>query len=228
MTNPLECDDMNSFSAGHEEKMYLTYDWVAFFLNLPARGNPPWEKPMAQQEYGRDFSYCTAGISITAAAMEQLSGIRFSDYTQAKLFNALAIKNVNWPYNEMGITQGGGGVEIAAKDLLKVGQLVLQQGVWQGEQLIPKDWIEKSLLSYSVAMPEMEATYGITWWHFPYQLGDKKIITHAAAGNGGNYLFVIPELNASVVILATAYNTPYMHKQSQKILSSIILPALKR
>lgn len=203
MTNPLECDDMNSFSAGNEEKMYLTYDWVSFFLNLPARGNPPWEKPMVQQKYGRDFSYCAAGISITAGAIEKRSGMRFSDYTQEKLFDSLGISTVEWPYSEAGMTQGGGGVEITAKDLIKIGQLVLQKGLWHNVQLISQAWIEKSLKAYSVSMPEMNATYGITWWHFPFQLGEKTIVTHAAAGNGGNYLFVIPELNAAVVILAT-------------------------
>ncbi|RUO41967.1 serine hydrolase [Pseudidiomarina aestuarii] len=226
MTNPLECDDMNNLSDGHEEKMYLTRDWVSFFLSLPARANPPWEVPMDEQPYGRDFAYCTAGISVSAAAIEVVTGEKFSTYTNTALFQPLGITESSWLYNEEGITQGGGGLKIKPRDLIKIGQLVLNNGSWSGKQIIESDWIEKSLQSYSVSMPEMNATYGLTWWHFPFEIDGRVIETHAAAGNGGNYLFVIPELNATAVITATAYNTRYMHQQTHAILSTAILPAL--
>lgn len=226
MTNPLECDDMNTLSQGNEERMYLTYDWVAFFLNLPARANPPWQAKIGDNPYGRDFSYCTAGISVTAAAIEQASGMRFSNYTERTLFEPLEIKNSQWLYNEMGITQGGGGLRIKPKDLLKIGQLVLHKGRWKNQQLLPERWIEKSLSAYSNAMPELHATYGITWWQFPYRYQNETIQAFAAAGNGGNYLYVVPSLNLTAVITSKAYNTPYMHQQTQAIFSDVILPAL--
>lgn len=226
MTNPLECDDMNDLSAGHEEKMYLTKDWVHFFLNLPTRANPPWETPIAKMPYGRDFAYCTAGISVTAAAIEIAAKQRLSDYTNAALFQPLGITESEWLYNGKGITQGGGGLKIKPRDLLKIGQLILHKGKWSGKQLLPEVWIEKSLQSYSVAMPELNATYGLTWWRFPFTVNGKTIDSFAAAGNGGNYLFVVPELAATAVITATAYNTRYMHQQTHAIFAKAILPAL--
>lgn len=228
MTNPLECDDWNPFSRGHEERMYLVRDWVAFFLNLPERANPPWEPKLGDNPYGRDFSYCTAGISIAAAAIERQSGLRFSDYTERTLFQPLGIGATIWPYNHEGITQGGGGLKIRPLDLLKVGQLILNEGQWQGEQLVPADWIEKSLTSYSIALAEQNATYGITWWQFSYPYNDERVNAWAATGNGGNYLYVVPELELTAVITATAYNTRYMHQQTQKIFSQVILPAISR
>ncbi len=226
MTNPLECDDMNDLSAGHEEKMYLTKDWVHFFLNLPERANPPWETPIAKMPYGRDFAYCTAGISVTAAAIEIAAKQRLSDYTKAALFQPLGISESEWLYNGKGITQGGGGLKIKPRDLLKIGQLILHKGKWSGKQLVPEAWIEKSLQSYSLAMPDMNATYGLSWWRFPFTVNGKTIDSFAAAGNGGNYLFVVPELNATAVITATAYNTRYMHQQTHAIFANAILPAL--
>ena len=226
MTNPLECDDMNNLSLGHEERMYLRYDWIAFFLNLPARANPPWEPKMSDNEYGRDFAYCTAGISVAAAAIERASGMKFSDYTNRTLFEPLGIENIEWPFNEAGLTQGGGGLKISSRDLLKIGQLVLNKGEWDGEQLIPSGWIDKSLQSYSNAMEELNATYGITFWQLPYPYKDGTVRSFAAAGNGGNYLYIVPELELVTVITATAYNTPYMHRQTHQIFADVILPAL--
>lgn len=226
MTNPLECDDMNNYSRGHEERMYLTYDWIQFFLNLPARGHEPWVKPPEQQPFGRDFSYCTAGISITAAAIERKVGMGMDDYAKAKLFEPMDITAYEWPYSPAGITQGGGGLSIRPRDLIKLGQLMLNQGEWNGQQLIDRSWVEKSFTAYSQAMPELKANYGLAWWIFPYEIGERTITTYAAAGNGGNYLYVVPALNATAVITATAYSTPYMHQQSQQIFSELLLPRL--
>lgn len=226
MTGPLECNDFNNMSAGNEERMYLTYDWVEFFFNLPRRGVPPWELATVGKEYDRTFSYCTAGISITAAAIEAKTGMKFSEYTNKALFSKLGIDKVEWPYNQAGITQGGGGLKIRARDLMKIGQLVLKKGRWNDQELLPTDWLSKSLKSYSLAMAEPKATYGITWWHFQYPYQDGVISSFAATGNGGNYLYIVPELGLSAVITATAYNTRYMHKQTQAIFSQVILPAV--
>ena len=225
-TNPVECDDMNQFSQGNEERMYLRKDWLSFFFELPLRANPPWETPMAEQPYGRDFSYCTAGIFTVGAAIERKTQTSLANYTQTALFSPIGIQKSIWQSNAMGQTQGGGGVRIKPTDLIKVGQLLINQGKWQGKQLIQKEWIKKSFTDYSLAMPDLNATYGLTWWILPFQVNGKTIKTFAAAGNGGNYLFVIPSLETTAVITATAYNTRYMHQQTHEILSTIVLPAI--
>ncbi|TQV73833.1 serine hydrolase [Aliikangiella marina] len=226
MTGPLECDDWNNFSAGHEEKMYLQADWISFTLNLPERGHAPWEPAPQERKYGRDFSYCTAGISLTGAAIERATQQKLDDFAQHFLLGPLGITNAKWMYSPKGITQAGGGLAISAKDLLKVGQLILNNGQWDGQQIINKNWIEKSLKRYSVAMPEMNAEYGLTWWIFDFPVKEKTVTAYAAAGNGGNYLFIVPSLNMTTVIMSTAYNKPYMHQQAHQVFSQVILPAL--
>ncbi|NVJ62388.1 MAG: serine hydrolase [Gammaproteobacteria bacterium] len=246
MTNPLECDDWNNFSSGHEERMYLQADWIQFVLNLPERGPAPWEPRDADQKYGRDFSYCTAGISLTAAAIERAVDKGFDDYAHEHLFNPLGIKQVQWAYSPKGITQGGGGLRIKPIDFLKLGQLMLNKGQWNNQSIVPKQWVDKSLTRYSVSMPDMNAEYGLTWWVFDFEVADfeitdfekvgknteqkqatpQKVSAFAAAGNGGNYLFFVPEQELAVVITSTAYNTPYMHQQAHQIFSQVVLPSI--
>lgn len=226
MTNPLECNDWTEYSAGNEERMYLQADWLSFVLNLPERGHAPWEKAPADQPYGRDFAYCTAGVFLTGAAIERKTKMKLSDYAQQQLFTPLGIHEVSWPYSPKGLIQGGGGLKIKAPDLLKIGQLMLNKGQWQGKSLVSADWLQKSFTPYSEAMSEMHADYGLTWWIFSYPINGKTIKAYAAAGNGGNYLFVIPAYNATVVTTSSAYNTHYMHRQIHQLMQTVILPAL--
>lgn len=226
MTNPLECDDWNSFSVGNEERMYMRRDWVEFFLDLPLRGHAPWELPPEQQPYGRDFAYCTAGVSITAAAIETKAKQGLDKFAHDTLFSYLGIDKVIWPQSPTGIVQGGGGLEIRPLDLLKIGQLMLNKGKWESRQLVPSKWIKQSWTAYSQALEDRQVDYGLLWWIFSFEINGKTITTYAAAGNGGNYLFVAPELNLTAVITSTAYNKPYMHQQSQQIFEQAILSNL--
>ncbi|NVK88312.1 MAG: serine hydrolase [Gammaproteobacteria bacterium] len=224
MTNPLECDDFNNFSAGHEERMYLQADWIEFTLSLPERGYQPWTAAPHERPYQRAFAYCTAGIALVGAALERITQASLSDYAEQHLFAPLDIQNVKWLTSPKGITQGGGGLQIRPRDLVKIGQLMLNQGRWQNREIVTPQWVKQSFTPYSQAMPEMNADYGLTWWIFNIQSDVSTLQAFAAAGNGGNYLFVVPELNLVSVITSKAYNTPYMHQQTHQVFKEIILP----
>ena len=227
MSSSLECNDWEQHSAGNEEKMYLRKDWIQFTLDLPERGIPPWQPPAKDRKYGRAFSYCTAGVFLTGAIIEKLAKKNLGDYANQKLFNPLSITQVKWPISPLGIYQGGGGLEIRSRDLVKLGQLLLNQGRWQGKQLISADWINKALTPRVVAMPDQNIEYGYLWWIFEFETSKGPVKAYAAVGNGGNYLFVVPALELVSVITSEAYNTRYMHQQSQSIMKDYILKAVE-
>lgn len=226
MSAPLECDDWNSASRGNEERMYLIEDWSRFILDLPIRGIPPWKKTAKESKYGRAFSYCTGGVQVLTELVERLTKKPMTAYLQEKLFTPLNIKSPAFSQTPLGTTNGGGGAKLTSRDWIKLGQLMLNQGQYQGQSLISADWVKQSLQPRAVIDADRNIEYGYLWWIFKHEVNGKTITSYAASGNGGNYTFITPELNAVTVITSTAYNTNYMHKQSQEIFTMYVLPHL--
>lgn len=226
MSSLLECDDWNSASRGNEEKMYIIEDWSKFILDLPIRGTAPWRKPPEKSKYGRAAYYCTGGVQVLTDIVERATGKKMAEYLQAKLFKPLGIQPPEFSYTPLGVTNGGGGMQMTSRDWLKIGQLMMQRGQYKQQTIINPEWIKASLKRHAVIDENRKVEYGYLWWIFDFKIGDDNITAYAAAGNGGNYLFLLPKLDAQVVITSTAYNTNYMHQQSQKILTDYVIPAL--
>lgn len=119
----------------------------------------------------------------------------------------------------------GGGLNIRPRDMATYGYLYLQKGMWQGQQLITPEWIEKSFADH--AEIDDEQTFGYLWWRRSFTLNERTIQSYYAAGNGGQTIWVMPELDMVVVMTSTAYGTRYGNQQPVKILQEYIFPALE-
>lgn len=219
MSSLLECDDNNEFSRGNEERMYIIEDWVKFLLDLPIKGFAPWASKPQDSPYGRSFSYCTAGVTTLGAVIEKATKTKLADYAAQNLFGPLGIQQVKWAYSPLGLAQGGGGLELRSRDLLKLGQLCLSGGTWNGKRVVSEQWVKASTTPH-VAVDE-NTKYGYLWWL-------KNFKGHSAAymsGNGGNKVAVVPDLDMVVVVTSTNYNTRGMHEQTDRLLNDYVLPA---
>ena len=224
MSSLLECDDWNTYSRGNEERMYLIEDWVKFFLDLPIRGFSSWEPKPEDSRYGRSFAYCTAGVTTLGAVLERATGERVADFAAANLFGPLGIEAVGWLYSPLGLAQTGGGTRFRSRDLTKLALLYLDNGMWRGERVISADWVKQSVASYAVVNDDNE--YGYLWWKRVFRSGSRTFPSYYMSGNGGTKVAVFPEQRLVAVITSTAFNTPYMHTQTDEMLSEYILPAV--
>jgi CubicO group peptidase (beta-lactamase class C family) len=91
------------------------------------------------------------------------------------------------------------------RDLLKLGQLVLAHGQWEGRRLVPAAWIERSMQP-NLATDVSDFRYGSQWWSGSARWRGQPVTWHAAFGNGGQRLFVLPALDLAIVTTAGAYD----------------------
>jgi CubicO group peptidase (beta-lactamase class C family) len=226
MSSPLECDDWNDASRGNEERMYVVEDWTQFILDLPIRGHMHVGEQVDPPAYGRYFSYCTGGVFTLSEVLQKATGERTDRYAQEKLFTPLGITDAQWVYSPQDIPQTGGGLRLTSRDLLKIAQLYLNGGSWQGKRIVDEAWVRTSTQPH--ARPDYYTEYGYLWWLKSFKCGDKSYPAFYMSGNGGNKVVAIPGLDLAVVITSTNYNTHGMHEQTEKILTDYILPDVEQ
>jgi CubicO group peptidase (beta-lactamase class C family) len=226
MSSPLECDDWNDASRGNEERMYLVEDWAQFILDLPIRGRMHMGENPPAPPFARYFSYCTGGVFVLSEVLTRATSMRTDRYAQARLFEPLGIRNLSWFYSPLGVPQTGGGLRLSSRDLLKIVQLYLNGGRWNGRQLVSEAWVKASTTPH--AQIDEATNYGYLWWLKSFGPAAHQHAAYLMNGNGGNKVVAIPDLELAVVITSTNYNTRGMHEQTDKILNDYVLSAVEK
>ncbi len=174
---------------------------------LPARyAGYMFAKPLAHMP-GTFFDYRTAltntlgDILMTALSPWHISLEKFMD---SLLFRPLDIKNDQWVYrNPSGEPELGGGLFLAPRDMIKLGQVVLDQGQWRNRQIVPAKWITAATGEYFHFHPrywgEMDG-YGYLFWHRTLVSNGKTFQAIVALGYSGQYVVIIPSLHAVIAI----------------------------
>lgn len=222
MSSILECDDDNMFSRGNEERMYIVEDWLQFFVDLPIRSFPFGPKPK-DSPYGRAMSYCSAGAATMAVVVENAIEMPLDSFVAQNLFDPLNIKDYKLHYTPSSVLNTAGGSEYRSRDFLKIIQMFLQNGEWDGKQILSKEWIQKATTPKANAREGTD--YGYLLWLKSFG-SDKKYKSYYMSGNGGQKVLAIPELEAVVVITTTNYGNRKGHSYTNELMNNYIVPAL--
>jgi len=142
------------------------------------------------------------------------------------LFQKLAVSNYVIQADLNGNPYFGGGMYLTSRDMLKFGNLYLNNGRSNGKQILSREWIKNSFKNYRVLEnTEDKNGYGYLWWHNTYQVGGKTLKSIEARGAGGQYIFILPDLETVVVITSGNYRNGKT-QQPETILEKYILPNL--
>jgi CubicO group peptidase (beta-lactamase class C family) len=194
MRTGLACNDWQEDSPGKEERMYDSRDWVKFIVDLPMAEEP-----------GQSSAYCTGGVVVLGALVEDAAGVPFPEFARRHLFEPLGITRLEWQEADGGRTDTGGHLHLRPRDFAKLGQVMLEEGRWRGEQLVPEAWVKESTTG---SHPLGDSKYGYLWWVNTFGIAGTPVEASFARGNGGQYLFVFPSLNLVAVFTGSFYNEP--------------------
>jgi CubicO group peptidase (beta-lactamase class C family) len=195
--------------ANDETRLY--WDWAPYRYVL---SRPIVAKPGAQ------FNYNGGGTAVLADIVVRTTHTPLRDYARTALFDPLGIREWEWVADPYGRPLAFAGLRMRPRDLAKIGRMVLAHGQWQGRQIVPSDWVTASLRPHIATGDGLH--YGYQWWTGTVDREGKKLAWSAAFGNGGQRLFVVPDLDLTVVITAGAYNDPQIRHAVARVFRRIV------
>lgn len=220
--------DLLSMTAGWEWNEELSYkdpkNSETAMDTAPDRYRYILERPIVAKP-GQQFTYNGGCPALLAAVIARWTKMPIDQYAEQVLFKPLHISDYEWLKDQSGTPIAASGLRLRPRDLLKFGQLYLDQGKWHGAQIISKSWINASLSPHIGV--ESDLKYGYQWWlRTDSKAANGSLVWAAAFGNGGQRIWLVPSANLVAVLNSGLYNDPSTSTILRTILNDYILPAI--
>ncbi|RKG56035.1 class C beta-lactamase-related serine hydrolase [Corallococcus sp. AB011P] len=216
MATGLACDDDDPDSPGNEDRLEDSVpDWYKYTLDLP----------MVRAPGGGKAVYCSANINLLGGVLRNTTRTWIPEFFTQNVATPLQMRGYHLDLMPDGEQYLGGGIYMRPRDALKLGQLYLSGGTWNGKRVVSQRWVERSIANQAT-MPDGR-TYGYTWWRHELRVGDRVYSQYEASGNGGQLVMVVPELDLAVLFTAGNYNhVALWRKFREELLPRYIMAAV--
>lgn len=155
------------------------------------------------------------------------SDLKVPVFANKYLFGPLGIDDYKWPITNslgnQGLAMTGGGLHLRPRDMLKIGQLYLNNGKWNKKQLVSENWIKKSLEAHAIGDLYGEG-YGYLWRVIEREIASESIVSYEAWGNGGQFIMIFPSLGLVTVFTGENYGRFPETEQPFELMNKYILP----
>ncbi|WP_346318021.1 serine hydrolase [Chitinophaga sp. YIM B06452] len=225
MKSGFDCEEFND-GKDCEDEMSETNDWLKFSLDLPLKNAP-----------GKVWAYTSCNPVIVGGIISQTAGMPVQRFAEQYLFRPLGIRKYRWTMDATGHVTTAGSFFMLPADMLKLGELVRQNGTWQGRQIVSSSWLRESTTATTVirgfsfaeiggvpASTTQAARYGYYWYRERIKTVRLAVDVLFASGNGGQYIMIINELGLVVVFTQGNYGSRSA-KRAFDLLVKYILPA---
>lgn len=210
MTGGLESvdTDYGSYSASN--------DWLSYTIDKPLTDN-----------LGEKMVYNTGLPHLLSAAITETSQMTTKDFADVYLASPIGISLDNWKCDPKGYYVGGTNLSMKPVDMAKFGYLYLEKGLWDGKQIIPKEWIEESTQKQITV--DTVQDYGYLFWlrTIKDKVHNKEYFTYRADGYGGQIIMVIPDLDMISVITASPNQALNEKQPTIDVIADYVIPAVK-
>jgi CubicO group peptidase (beta-lactamase class C family) len=223
MTAGNACDDNNDDSPGNEDRMQSDEkqrDWYKYSLDLPMLKDPG----------GEDAVYCSGDLNLVGGAVAAATHRWLPEFFDETLARPLQFGRYYLNLMPDGQAYMGGGAYLRPRDQLKLGQLYLDGGLWNGKRIVSKEWVGESTSVHSHFDPKyslgQQHEYGYGWHINDLKSGAKTYRAFAAGGNGGQFVIVVPDLDLVVGITGGSYGEfDQWYRWELELVPQFIIPA---
>jgi len=224
MKSGFDCEEFNG-GKDCEDEMTKTNDWLKFSLDLPMKHSP-----------GTVWAYTSCNPMIIGGIISHTAKMSIMDFAKKYLFEPMGIHNYRWTVDPSGHGTTAGSFYIRPVDMLKLGELVRQNGKYHGRQIVSASWLKESTqpitpipdfsfvkLSGSTKAVPQPTYYGYYWYTETVKTKTYQENVLFASGNGGQYIMIIKNLDLVIVFTQGNYNSSRA-KRAFDILAKYILP----
>lgn len=209
--NDITIEHLLTMTSGLERETSFGEDWFKSTLEQPVSDKP-----------GQAFHYNDAAVHLLSGILTRSTHMTALEFGKEYLFQPLGIPLPRWETDPQGNNVGGDGLSLRPRDMAKIGYLYLNQGSWDDQQLVPAEWVRVSTQKHTEA-DFVNEDYGYLWWVTTVE-GHP---AYYAAGFGGQYIYVIPDLDVVLVITGNASSFPEFSRYLD-IVRLFLVPAIAK